>query len=453
MDIGEYSVTVNQKDTVTALLPVQQHRVPLSNLDLLLPPLDVGVFFCYKKPTNQNSLTFSSMVSTLKKSLAQALVSFNVLSGEVVMNSAGEPEILCNNRGVDFFEAYADVEFRDLELYNPDANVEGKLVPKKKEGVLCVQATELKCGAAIIACTFDHRIADAYSMNMFLVTWAEMAQSKPISIYPFLQRSLLNPRPQGSYDSSINKMYVPISSMPPPSDPVPGADHVISRIYSVASEDIVWLQAQVSIGGTRRSKLESLSAFLWQIVAKSEKDGTKRIKMGTVVDGRTRLSVEYGESMFNYFGNVLSIPFGDESVEELTRKPLNWVAGAVHEYVKGAATKEHFLGLIDWVEVHRPEPGVTKIYVKGREDGAAFVMSSGQRFPVKEVDFGWGRPVFGSYHFPWGGESGYVMPLPSASREGDWVIYMHLMKSQLDCLEVNAGHIFRPLTADYLGLA
>ncbi|WJZ95133.1 hypothetical protein VitviT2T_013924 [Vitis vinifera] len=63
----------------------------------------------------------------------------------------------------------------------------------------------------IPTCTFDHRIADAYSTNMFLVSWAEMAQSKPLSVIPSFRRSLLNPRHPGSYAPSLDHMYVPIS--------------------------------------------------------------------------------------------------------------------------------------------------------------------------------------------------------------------------------------------------
>ena len=113
-------------------------------------------------------------------------------------------------------------------------------------------------------------------------------------------------------------------------------------------------------------------------------------------------------------------------------------------------TKEHFLGLIDWVEAHRPVPGLAKIYCSGSEEGPAFVVSSGQRFPVSKVDFGWGAPVFGSYHFPWGGNAGYVMPMPSPVGNGDWVVYMHMFKGQLEAIEKEAGHVFRPLTFDYL---
>ncbi|XXG71153.1 hypothetical protein AAC387_Pa07g0471 [Persea americana] len=106
------------------------------------------------------------MIRILKNAVSQALVSFYSLASEVVMSSAGEPKLLYNNRGVNFMEAHADVELRELQLYKPDASVGGKLLPKKKDRVLCIQVTQLKCGAVVVACTFDHRIADAYSGNM-----------------------------------------------------------------------------------------------------------------------------------------------------------------------------------------------------------------------------------------------------------------------------------------------
>ncbi|XP_034696719.1 shikimate O-hydroxycinnamoyltransferase-like [Vitis riparia] len=464
---GKYfTVTVTRKELVAAEVPMQEHWLPLSNLDLLLPPIDVSVFFCYKKP-HQNAnggddFTFGSMAGVLRKALAQALVSYYAFAGEVVSNSVGEPELLCNNQGVDFTEAYADVKLHDLSLYNPDDSIEGKLVPKKQHGVLCVQVTELKCGGLVVGCTFDHRIADAYSANMFLVSWAEMALCKPLSVVPSFRRSLLNIRRPGSYDPSLDEMYVLISALPPPRAPQPGgADPFINRIYYVTAEQLSLLQtlASTSKGSSyKRTKLESFSAFLWKMVAASavmENDNKKTCKMGIVVDGRRRLSSgdeDKSAVMASYFGNVLSIPFGEKMIDELKEKPLSWVADAVHEYLEGAVTKEHFLGLIDWVEAHRPEPALAKIYCSGSSDGPAFVVSSGQRFAVSKVDFGWGRPALGSYHFPWDGEAGYVMPMPSPARDGDWVVYLHLLKGQIELIETEAAHVFRPLTSEYLNL-
>jgi hypothetical protein len=120
---GRRDVTV----TVEPALPVQQHRLPLSNLDLLLPPLDVSLFFCYLHP--------APTAIALKEALAKTLVAYYPLAGEVVANGDGEPELLCSGRGVDFTEtAAAGVELREVRLGAVDEGVE-KLVPVKKTGV------------------------------------------------------------------------------------------------------------------------------------------------------------------------------------------------------------------------------------------------------------------------------------------------------------------------------
>ncbi|KAF8007664.1 hypothetical protein BT93_K1606 [Corymbia citriodora subsp. variegata] len=464
---------------------MQEHWLPLSNLDLLLPPLDVGVFFCYPNPTTiaSQGLGYGSMVGILKAALAQALVSYYALAGEVVQNSVGEPELLCNNGGVDFSEASADIELRHLNLYNPDETIEGKLVPTKKRGVLAVQATELKCGGIVVACTFDHRIADAYSANMFMVFWAETARSAaPTSLPPSFRRSLLNPRRPLCVDPSLDSMYIPVSALPPPPKQKQKADEqyetttsrdddcLVSRMYYVTTAKLSELQQRACSSGSKRSKLESFSAFLWKMVAESSSvannDNSKTMsRMGIVVDGRCRLMSRGMDGkptpMASYFGNVLSIPFGEKRAMEVVEKPLSWVAEAVHEFVERTATREHFLDLIDWVEEHRPVPAVARIYCKPgkkeeeeeeEEGSTAFVVSSGQRFPVTEMDFGWGKPAVGSYHFPWGGEAGYVMPMPSPLSNGDWVVYLHLSRSQVAFIESHAPTVFRPLTPRYLNL-
>ena len=134
-------VTVNRKEVVAATVAVEVQRwLPLSNLDLILPPVDVSVFFCYKKSNSDDHdlNSFGSKARVLKKPMAQELVCYYAFSGELV----GEGQLLCNNRGMDFIEAYADAKLQDLCFYNPDDTIEGKLIPKKHHGVLSVQ---VKC--------------------------------------------------------------------------------------------------------------------------------------------------------------------------------------------------------------------------------------------------------------------------------------------------------------------
>uniref|UniRef100_A0A251UP17 Putative transferase, Chloramphenicol acetyltransferase-like domain protein n=1 Tax=Helianthus annuus TaxID=4232 RepID=A0A251UP17_HELAN len=450
-------IGVKKRDNIAAALPVQEHRLPMSNLDLLLPPLDVGVFFCYK-----NSLPLDESLNILKKSLAEALGPFYPLAGEIVQNNLAEPELHCNNRGVDFIHAHADVELKNIDLYHPDESVERKLVPRKKQGVLTVQVTELRCGGLIIGCSFDHRVADAYSINVFLAAWAEIAQSKSISSLPSFRRPMLNARHPPVVNTFYDKLYLPLSSLPPQWSCLP-TNPLRSRIYYVEAKDISHLQSKSSFNeNAKRSKLVSFTAFLWKLIAECE-DGFNTCKMGVVVDGRGRMDrISFDKlslpnnmslSMQNYFGNVLSIPFGEANSSELKEMPLNLVAEMVYEFVSPAMTEEHFLGLIDWVELHRPEPAVANIYAKMDEnDGEAIVVSSGQRFPVNSIDFGWGKPHFGSYHFPWGGETGYVMPMPSTKKNGDWIVYMNLLQKHLDLVETKGRNVFKPLTPSYLNL-
>ncbi|KAM3306532.1 hypothetical protein P3S67_013402 [Capsicum chacoense] len=86
------------------------------------------------------------------------------------------------------------------------------------------------------------------------------------------------------------------------------------------------------------------------------------------------------------------------------------------------------------------------------DDGPAVVVSSQQHFSFKMVNCGWGKPIFWSYHFPWAGKARYVMPMPSPKGNGDWIVYMHLLKWQMEIIEASAFHVLEPVTANYLNL-
>ncbi|GLJ35081.1 hypothetical protein SUGI_0705840 [Cryptomeria japonica] len=90
----DYQLNIVNTEVVMPALPMQQHILPLSNLDLLIPPVYVHVFFCYKNPFPR---TFASAISDLKTSLSRVLVT----------DSIGLPKVHYNNKGVRFTQAYA----------------------------------------------------------------------------------------------------------------------------------------------------------------------------------------------------------------------------------------------------------------------------------------------------------------------------------------------------------
>ncbi|XP_076903990.1 coniferyl alcohol acyltransferase-like [Bidens hawaiensis] len=441
----DYRVTVKGREVISAALkPANEHWLPLSNLDLLLPPIEVGTYFCYKK----KNMSPEVVVDILKKSLAGVLSTFYPLAGEIVQNSHGEPEVLCNNSGVEFVHAHADVELKDLDFYHPDLSVKRKLVPKINRGLLSIQVTELKCGSIIISGTVNHQLSDGYSMNKFLVAWAKHARLGQISSVPSFRPSILNPRHPPHYETSLDNLYIPITSLPPPSS---FEEPLGSRMYYVRAESIERMQSEASTKEDKRSKLLAFTAYIWKLLAAGSNDVENTIsRMGVVVNGRRFLTEinEKNSSLFeNHYGNVLSIPYGVAAISDLKKMPLHEIGNLVHGFVANTTNEEHFRGLIDWVELHRPTQAVAKIYF-GHEkaDGRAVVVSGGQGLPINDMDFGWGKPEFGSYYVPWGSRTGYISPMPSATGNGDWVVYMHLKENEFQVIERMAPNVFTPLS-------
>ncbi|KAK9048231.1 hypothetical protein SSX86_032806 [Deinandra increscens subsp. villosa] len=184
-----------------------------------------------------------------------------------------------------------------------------------------MQVTELKCGAIVVSCALDHRIADAFSLNMFLVAWAEFAQTKKLSNLPSFRTSLLNPRRPPRYDKTYDHLYLPKSSLPPPRS---FDEKLHSRIYHIGFSSINHLQSQASSKTTRRSKLRSFTAFVWKLLAQEQHNDankrTKRTRMGVIVNGRRFLTgnnEKESSILANHFGNIVSVPYGEFNNQDL----------------------------------------------------------------------------------------------------------------------------------------
>ncbi|PWA73451.1 transferase, Chloramphenicol acetyltransferase-like domain protein [Artemisia annua] len=261
-----FSVKVIDNVVVHAHEPCNNHWLPFTNLDLLVAPFDVGSF------------------SFATRNLPMIL--WNV--------DARENQIHCNNRGVDFTEAVADVQLKQLNLYNPDESIEGKLMPKKLHGVLAIQVTELKCGGMVIGCMFDHRAADGYSANMFISSWADITRSGSPSMLPSFNRLFFNPRFPTTYSSSIDDVFA-IFEPPTKSDHDQNHDQgdlLINRVYYVEGEQLSRVQSLATENERSRSKVEAFTSFLWKTIALSMEDSGNSNKMCSValaVDGRRRL--------------------------------------------------------------------------------------------------------------------------------------------------------------------
>ncbi|XP_059074983.1 coniferyl alcohol acyltransferase-like [Cryptomeria japonica] len=245
------------------------------------------------------------------------------------------------------------------------------------------------------------------------------------SITPSFTGSIIVPRDPPNRCSEINKMYMKLQSLPQPIKQIAEPANA-SRIYYLDAKDIEKLQHSAKKHGNNYSKLEAFSAYFWKLLIQCQEiKATINCNIRIAIDGRSRLK-KMG-MIANYFGNVLSTPFD---------------ANLIYDAIYRDANEEYFQSLVDLVEMSKPSIVVPRDFVKG--DEPIFVVFSGLRFPLYEIDHGWGKPILASDYLPF--SQGYVMPTPSPHRDGSWLIYVKFLVEQLKAIESHSNFILRKIS-------
>jgi hypothetical protein len=277
---------------------------------------------------------------------------------------------------------------------------------------------------------------------MIANAWSELARSGTIAAAP-------------RYNSSVGKLFMPLES-----DSLVNAltarSSVVGRTYYVEEKDLAALRAQAGGGATR---LEAVCAYMWKVFAAVVGSASdERCRMGWWVDGRRRLvTTAPAEAMRNYVGNVLSFAVAEVSVEGIRRRPLPEIASLVRESIRSTATDEHFQELVDWME-ERKDRGAAAKYVETATVGLGSpVLSVTSLASLRlDTDFGFGHAAVMTWvdevELEWGRLcSGFVKII---ARPGGscWFVGMSVWPSLAAAFDSHDHHIFKPLTAEYLGL-
>ncbi|KAJ0053048.1 hypothetical protein Pint_02560 [Pistacia integerrima] len=442
--VENFEVNFNATSIVKASGPLPEpHILTLSNLDLLSGRFPVTYFYFYRSSPN---------IKALKNSLAKTLNFFYPFAGRIIQNqSTNEPEIICDNSGALVLEASANIPLKNLDFYNLDHSLPGKLVSVKSEldFPLQVQVTSYTCGSSSMTFTFDHALGDASAFAKFLLSWSEIAQHKLITCTPDHSRHLRSRFPP-TYHPSLDETFVKCSLEEIVN--IPTRCILLKRLYHIDASSIRRLHklACVNNNGKKITKIEAFSAHVWKLMAAAIDEGHEKCKMGWLVDGRSRLGGRQNQNtMANYIGNVLSLAVGEASVEELKQGSLSEIANNVQVSIAKATNEDHFLDLIDWIESHRPGLMLSRI-VLGKE-GPSVVVSSGRRFPVAELDFGFGEPVLGTMSSTVEKIGvNYLNQRQSAKCDGSWTVSAILWPELVAALETDS--IFQPMCPTHLQL-
>ncbi|KAI8530894.1 hypothetical protein RHMOL_Rhmol11G0095700 [Rhododendron molle] len=153
----------------------------------------------------------------------------------------------------------------------------------------------------------------------------------------------------------------------------------LKRLYHIDASSINKLQRLACMDGSRRTKIEAFSAYIWKVMVQAIDESHPKCKMG-------------------------------------------WPGLMLSKVVLGRA-------------------------------GPALVVSSGRRFPVAELDFGFRSPALGTVCSTIQRIGvGYVNQRPSARGDGSWTVSVIIWPELAAALESDSDRVFQPMTADHLQL-
>jgi hypothetical protein len=155
--------------------------------------------------------------------------------------------------------------------------------------------------------------------------------------------------------------------------------------------------------------------------------------------------------MRNYFGNILAFVGEEASVQEILRMPLPDVAAMGREAIKAPAYDERIQELVDWVEEHKAKRHILSASIG--LGSPTLILTALTSFRI-DMDFGFGHAVMA---VPTSVRTVRLCSgvLQITERPGDnrpWIVSAFIWPQLAPALESNEPRVFKPLTADQLGL-
>ncbi|KAM3749331.1 hypothetical protein ACB098_05G176400 [Castanea mollissima] len=343
----EVEVFSNENIKPSSPTPTHLRYYQLSFLDQIFPPVYASFLFFYTKNDAYSKIstnTTKSFSSVLKQSLSDVLTRYYPLAGRIKDNF----NVHCNDEGVLFCEAQVKCKLSDI-VTNPNPAEFKRFLPCDIDGThnltFAIQVNYFTCGGIAIGACISHKIADGTSFIMFMKNWAATARGQT-DIYPQFQASTLFP------PTSTLSGFKPETGMI--------KEKLVLKRFAESSD----LECPL-----HPSRVEALSAFIWSryVAATQENCGHKKLNLVLfAVNLRTRMDPPLSG---NFFGNIFRVATIILSSEE-----RNGLVGNLRAAIRRLTMKASEKVL--------------------KHDIVPFNFTSLCRFPIYEMDFGWGNPMW-----------------------------------------------------------
>ncbi|XP_058726858.1 benzyl alcohol O-benzoyltransferase-like [Vicia villosa] len=363
-------------------------------------------------------------VDVIRKALAKTLVFYYPFAGRLREGVGKKLIVDCTGEGVLFIEADADVSLRDFgDTLLPTFPCLDELlydVPGCSNvlnaPLLLIQVTRLKCGGFVFAIRLNHTMSDASGIVQFMNALAEISRGRnEPSISPVWCRELLNARDP----PRVTCIHPEIEHEPVNNNgTIISLDNLVQRTFFFGPVEVSKIHSLLSTNMVYKyTKFEIITTFIWRCrIIALQPDLDEEVRMMSVVNARgTSFNLQLPNG---YYGNVIAYTVAVTLARKLIENPLEYALNLIKKS-KANVTKEYVYSLIDLMVINdRP-----RFSMRG-----LFVVSNLRHSGFEDVDFGWGKAVYGGpandSSFP--GIVSYYLPFKNAKGEKGLAIPMHL---------------------------
>ncbi|KAF8094984.1 hypothetical protein N665_0347s0006 [Sinapis alba] len=386
-DSSEFVVTTKSPVLVAPKSETPKGLYYLSNLDQNISVMVKTVYY-FKSESRTNEECYN----VIKKSLSEVLVHYYPVAGRLTISQEGKIAVNCSSEGVVLVEAETNcgidmikeaisenrMEILEKFVYDVPAASNILDIPP-----VIVQVTYFKSDGFILGLGMSHNLFDGVAASEFLNSWCETAKGLPLTVPPFLDRTILRPRnppkiefPHNEFDeiediSGICKLY--------------DEEKIVYKSFLFESQTLEKLKTiaiEEDINDNNKvTTFQALTGFLWKSRCKALGfKSEQRVKLLFAADGRSRFipPIPVG-----YCGNGIVLTGLVTSSGELVGNPLPYSVGLVKKVVE-LVTDGFMRSAIDYLEMNRTQTSLT----------ATLLITSWSRLTLHKLDFGWGKPVF-----------------------------------------------------------